>query len=154
MADKWSHSDLAADLVEQHRRPQQVFFREAAFGTWAHGGFADVASIRLSWTKPLPTIYEVKVSRADLLSDLRSEKWRRYLPWCERLYFAVPEGLGDGVDWPRETGLLERDGQLWRISRGARHRRMDDGDRARLFFAFMLSAMQPRHNRSTNRGKV
>lgn len=46
------------------------------------------------WTSnPKLTIYEVKVSRADFLSDIRSDKWRKYLPFCHRFYFVFPVSL-------------------------------------------------------------
>lgn len=142
----WQHAALAQDLAEKFFRPQQRMFREASFGSWASGGFADVASIRLSWTEPLPTIYEVKVARSDLVRDLRTGKWRRYLPWCERFYFAIPEGLGEGIEWPREAGVLERTERGWDIWRRSKRRPLSAEQKRMIFFAYMMSAMKPRHN--------
>jgi hypothetical protein len=51
--------------------------------------------------KGLVTIVEVKVSRADLLSD---QKWTDYLDYCDRFYWAIPESL--------DAGLLMRSGKL------------------------------------------
>ena len=49
---------------------------------------------------------EVKSSRADFVSD---GKWPEYLDWCDRLYFAVPEGFPDEL-LPPEHGLIRADG--------------------------------------------
>ena len=48
---------------------------------------------------------EVKSSRADFQADA---KWRDYLDWCDRLYFAVPEGFPDDL-LPAEHGLIRAD---------------------------------------------
>ena len=51
---------------------------------------ADLVIIRPSYKRFCVSVFEVKVSRADFLSDIRSEKWRGYLPHCNRFYFALP----------------------------------------------------------------
>jgi hypothetical protein len=48
---------------------------------------------------------EVKSCRADFQSD---GKWPDYLDWCDRLYFAVPEGFPDEL-LPAEHGLIRAD---------------------------------------------
>ncbi len=48
---------------------------------------------------------EVKSSRADFLADA---KWRDYLDWCDRLYFAVPDGFPDDL-LPTEHGMIRAD---------------------------------------------
>ena len=56
------------------------------------------------------TIVEIKVSRADLLGD---GKWRDYLDYCDRFYWAVPAALAAICDeerfLPGEAGLLVAD---------------------------------------------
>ena len=47
------------------------------------------------------TIVEVKVSRADLLGDA---KWTDYLDYCDRFFWAVPQGF--------DAGLLDRPAML------------------------------------------
>jgi len=49
---------------------------------------------------------EVKSCRADFMSD---GKWPDYLDWCDRLYFAAPEGFPDEL-LPSEHGLIRADG--------------------------------------------
>lgn len=48
---------------------------------------------------------EVKSCRADFMSD---GKWPDYLDWCDRLYFAVPEGFPDEL-LPPEHGMVRAD---------------------------------------------
>lgn len=48
---------------------------------------------------------EVKSSRADFVSDA---KWPDYLDWCDRLFFAVPDGFPDEL-LPAEHGLIRAD---------------------------------------------
>jgi hypothetical protein len=48
---------------------------------------------------------EVKSCRADFQSD---GKWPDYLDWCDRLYFAVPQGFPDEL-LPAGHGLIRAD---------------------------------------------
>ncbi len=48
---------------------------------------------------------EVKSSREDFLTD---GKWRDYLAFCDRFYFAVPEGFPDDL-LPPDQGLMRVD---------------------------------------------
>jgi hypothetical protein len=56
------------------------------------------------------TIVEIKVSRADLLSD---QKWTDYLEYCDRFFWAVPQILAPILDearfLPDHAGLLVAD---------------------------------------------
>lgn len=56
------------------------------------------------------TIIEIKVSRADLLSD---QKWTDYLDYCDRFFWAVPHALAPLLDeerfLPADAGLLVAD---------------------------------------------
>jgi hypothetical protein len=56
------------------------------------------------------TIVEIKVSRADLVGD---GKWRDYLDYCDRYYWAVPQPLSALLEQehflPGEAGLLVAD---------------------------------------------
>lgn len=70
-----------------------------------YGGLrADLWVTRPSWSKPLTTIYEIKVSRQDFLRD---DKWVNYLPYCNVFYFATPPGLIDRRELPDGVGLVE-----------------------------------------------
>ena len=50
--------------------------------------------------------YEIKTSRADFLSDIRSKKWKRYLPYCNEFYFVLSNlSVGYIPDLPEGVGL-------------------------------------------------
>lgn len=54
-----------------------------------------------------PIVHEVKVSRADFLSDMkRPEKREAYQAYSEAFYFACPHGLIDAAEIPQGTGLV------------------------------------------------
>lgn len=69
----------------------------------------DVYSIRqtsaAAWLQP--QVHEIKVSRADLLADLRlADKRAAYLAVAGALYYVLAEGIGDADDVPPECGVL------------------------------------------------
>lgn len=68
-------------------------------------------------------IVEIKVARSDLLGD---DKWRDYLPYCDRFYWAVPPALsailGDERFLPSEAGLIVADRYDAAITREAANR--------------------------------
>lgn len=69
----------------------------------------DAWVMKRSWSKPLVTGYEVKVSRSDFMRD---DKWPGYMDYCNELYFVCPHGLiqpdelgeGVGLMWVTKTG--------------------------------------------------
>ena len=52
------------------------------------------------------TIVEIKVSRADLMSD---QKWTDYLEYCDRFFWAVPQALAPLLEEARRDGDLDFD---------------------------------------------
>ena len=62
----------------------------------------DAWTIQKSWAHTRATCYEVKVSRSDFLAD---EKWKDYLPYCNKLYFACPPHLIEPGEVSGEAGL-------------------------------------------------
>jgi hypothetical protein len=61
--------------------------------------------------KGIITIVEIKVSKADLLGD---GKWPDYLDYCDRYFWAVPQGFDVGLFergalMPERTGLIVAD---------------------------------------------
>jgi hypothetical protein len=61
--------------------------------------------------KGLITIVEVKVSRADLLGDV---KWTEYLDYCDRFFWAIPPALDAtllerSARYPDRAGLIVAD---------------------------------------------
>ena len=57
--------------------------------------------------------YEVKVSRADFLQDVKKDKWRKYAAFSKYIFFACPEGLIQLDEVPEGCGLLWRTESGW-----------------------------------------
>jgi hypothetical protein len=74
---------------------------------------ADVINVKPSYNRFCLTIYEIKISRSDFQSDIRSGKWRGYLNHCHRFYFAVPSGIVKKEEVPEEAGLIVRGETGW-----------------------------------------
>lgn len=83
---------------------------------------ADVLTVKPSYTRFCILIYEVKVSRSDFLSDIRSEKWKMYLPHCHRFYFATTSGIVKWEDIPPEAGWIVRGDKGWRVNKATKNR--------------------------------
>jgi hypothetical protein len=55
----------------------------------------------------LPIVHEVKVSRADLLSDLRNpQKREAYLSLGSQCFYVLAAGIGDDSDVPADFGVM------------------------------------------------
>ena len=80
---------LAAQDVA--RGVARLFFRQDLFALCEvplpNGRRADMMAVD---AKGMLTIVEIKVSRADLLGD---RKWPDYLDYCDRFFWAVPQGF-------------------------------------------------------------
>jgi len=66
----------------------------------------DVYSINKSFVRPTPMAYEIKVSKADFQSDMKTGKWQSYLKYACAVTFVVPDGLATKNDIPEGTGLI------------------------------------------------
>lgn len=112
----WTHDRLAEDLAIAKGG---IPFLNVCLGsawTYPRGNKtprADLVICRPSYRKFCLSVFEIKVSRADFLSDIRSEKWRAYLPHCDRFYFAVLKGILTKDDIPTEAGLITRGPKGW-----------------------------------------
>src|SRR3954462_9236576 len=85
----FADAPLAAQDVA--RGVTRLFFNQDLFGICEvplpNGRRADMMAID---SGGMITIVEIKVSRADLLGD---GKWRDYLDYCDRFFWAVPQGF-------------------------------------------------------------
>ena len=115
-----THDQLQHDLALSRRGCGEVVVEKLSLGSYAGGGQIDVATMKLSWTQPNPTAYEVKISRADFLADTQSGKYERYLRYVRRLYFAAPSGLLTKEDIPAGCGLVVRGDNGWRTVKAPR----------------------------------
>ena len=81
-------------------------------------------------------IVEVKSGIGDYRGD---RKWREYLPYCERFFFAVPEGFPSDV-LPDDCGLIVADGFGAAIRREAPPTAIHPARRRRQLLRFALQA--------------
>lgn len=88
----------------------------------------DVYSIRHTTVENYlhPVVHEIKVSRADLLSDLRQAGKREAYAWlCSECYYVFPRGLAEPEEIPEPFGVCVAagEGEALRIEtlRPARH---------------------------------
>lgn len=119
----FTHRELCFDLAEA----KGTRFIEVPLGSvWLNRrngpGQADVLTIKPSYNRFNLDIYEVKVTRSDLLQDIKKGKYKKYLPHCNRLYFAVKQGICTKDDIPEGVGLIVRGENGWSTIRGAEKR--------------------------------
>lgn len=86
---------------------------------------ADVVDIRYSYEHFAIMIYEVKVSRADFLQEIRSHKYKDSLPFCERFYFATLPDVAFAEEIPRTCGWFVLDGNAWIQKLKAQRRKIE-----------------------------
>ena len=91
------------------------------------------------------TAVEIKISVADLRAD---EKWPEYLDYCDRYYFAVPDGF-PLEKLPAEHGLIVADRFGGAIVREARHAPIAAARRKALLIRFARTAAE-RFSRTTD----
>ena len=100
---------------------------EAARATWRIAR-PDVFSVRHTTVEAYlhPLVHEIKVSRADLLSDLRHAAKRQSYQWlCSEVHYVFPAGIAEPQEIPEAFGvwLLHGDVDTGRLelARPARH---------------------------------
>lgn len=116
-AEGWTHAGLIRDLCAQIDTSNDYICSEVYAGSrfLERRPVPDALRIRMSYTRPDFAIYEIKVSRADFLADIRTDKWQTYLPYCSRFYFATPEhGVATADDIPFVAGWMVRGENGWR----------------------------------------
>ena len=116
----WTHGGLITDLCETVNSSDDYVCAEVYAGSrfLERRPVPDALRIRMSYTRPDFAIYEIKVSRADFLSDIRSDKWQTYLPYCSRFYFATPAtGVCTLEDIPFVAGWMVRGPDGWKTKK-------------------------------------
>jgi hypothetical protein len=104
----------------------------------ANGRRADLIAVDRSG---LITIVEIKSCRTDFVAD---RKWRAYLDFCDRFYFAV--GNDFPLDLlPPDEGLILADRFGGEIVREAMHRSLSAARRKAMLLRFALAAGQRLH---------
>lgn len=107
------HDELLNDLAETRRSNGEIVATNVSIGRRTEGGRMDVLAAQPSWTNYNPTCYEVKARREDFLDDTRKGKYRQYMDWVRRLYFAAPAGMLSRDEVPEGCGLLVRSDKGW-----------------------------------------
>lgn len=93
---------------------------------WANA-MPDVFSVRHTSVAGYlqPEVHEIKVRRADLLSDLRSpHKRAAYLAMAGACWYVLGEGVGDAADVPVDCGVIVARGASLEVQRAAPARAM------------------------------
>lgn len=122
-----SHRDACFDLAMAKGTQYvevplgSVWFRQKG----NNGGNADVVTIKPSYSHFNLDIYEVKVQRSDFLQDIKSGKYKKYLPYCNRLYFAVLKGIAKKEEIPEDIGLIVRGENGWTTVKAAKNKKVD-----------------------------
>lgn len=121
----WLHDDLAQDLALS--LGVLPYLNVVLGSPWLstrdeNPPRADVLGVKPSYTRFCVAIYEIKVSRSDFLSDIRSGKWRSYLPHCHRFYFATLPDVCTKDDIPAEAGWMVRTNKTWTARKAAKVR--------------------------------
>ena len=105
-------SDITKALKERHDKRGDFFASQVKMGS-AGSKILDGVAIPASWSPRTIIGYEIKVTRADFLSD---NKYPHYMETCNLFYFVVPKGLIKKEEVPRNVGIIEyNNGKLRQI---------------------------------------
>lgn len=144
---KITHEQLLVNLADRLERSGHIAIPNLQLGgSWICApreekpGRVDIMCFRPAYRNKMPRVFEIKVSRKDLLQDIRSGKWRKYLPFCEYMAFAFPAGLATASEIPKECGIWEWNAgkkSWWCRRRGQRNRVWELGEE--FWFAALLN---------------
>jgi hypothetical protein len=131
-----AHEALVAQVAREMQRAGRVVWRglslrapcvaEDGSTTWAMA-MPDVFSIRHTTVEEYaePIVHEVKVSRADLLSDLRrADKAAAYLALASQCWYVLRRGIAQADEVPTPYGVLFADESGLEVARAAPRRAM------------------------------
>lgn len=124
---QWTHGSLAHDLASD----LSAATRQTGWLTWENIEIPDcycrpdvfAVNATLNTKKWNPTTYEVKCSRADFLADIRSGKWRKYIPFSAFIVYATIPGVIGDDELPDGCGLIVRTDDCWERRRRGRKNR-------------------------------
>jgi len=122
---KFTHRGLCFDLAEA----KGTTFIEVPLGSvWLNKvglGIADVVTVKPSYNKFSLDVYECKVTRSDLMNDIKTGKYKKYLNHCNRFYYACVDGIVKKEDIPEECGLIIRKDNTWYTAKAATNRKLE-----------------------------
>lgn len=124
-----AHSELQRDLEVYFRQknPPWISACEVDLGSRSMDkevNRADIMAMSVTYP-PRFIICEVKVSRADFLRDIKSEKYLHYMECCNYFYFVTPSELLLAEDIPEWCGWLEQ----WPTGKGFKECRTGEKNR-------------------------
>jgi hypothetical protein len=130
-----AHEALVARLAEAQQHAGRLVWRglalRAPLPAEAGGGWAlarpDVFSIRHTTLEDQtePVVHEIKVSRADLLADLRQPaKGAAYRALASQCYYVLRQGIAEPAEVPPEYGVMLADAAGIELARPAPKRAM------------------------------
>ncbi len=109
-------SDIIKFLYSWHRERGELFFPHVKTGaSWEYQGrqlrIMDGLAVKVSWTNPVFTGYEIKISRGDFLRD---KKHNEYLPYCTGFSFVCPDKMIKKSEIEDNIGLIyvKEDGSI------------------------------------------
>ena len=131
-----AHEALVARVALEMKRAGRVVWRglslraplagEDGITTWAIA-MPDVFSIRHTTEEDYtePAVHEIKVTRADLLSDLRrTAKGAAYRALASQCWYVLKRGIADPNEVPADCGVMLADGNALEVARAAPRRAM------------------------------
>jgi hypothetical protein len=130
-----AHEALVGRVALQMQRAGRIVWRGLSLrarvgddeaSTWAMA-MPDVYSIRHTTVEAYlePVVHEIKVTRADLLSDLRHEAKRAaYLGLSSECWYVLREGIAEPQEIPADCGVLIAGAQGLEVARPAPKRPM------------------------------
>lgn len=131
-----THRELCFSLAEA----KGTNFIEVPLGSvWLNKeglGIADVISFDCSYVKFIVNIFECKISRSDFLNDLNSKKYEKYLPYCNRFYYACLKDVALVDEIPSGVGLMVKGENGWRTIKASKKRNVDIPQEALLSMLF------------------
>lgn len=130
-----AHEELVERVAREMTRAGRLAWRglalrakvgEADEAQWVMA-MPDVFSIRHTTVEAYlePIVHEIKVSRADLLSDLRREAKRSaYLQLSSECWYVIARGIAEADEIPTEFGVMAAEGAALEVLRPAPKRPM------------------------------
>jgi len=135
MEIKLTHREACFSLAEA----KGTKFIEVPLGqVWFNrtSGQADVITVKPSYTRFNLDIFEVKVTRSDFLSDIKKGKYKKYLPYCNRLYFAILDGIATKDEIPEGVGLIKFSKNGWHTIKAPKKREIKYMEQMLMALAF------------------
>jgi hypothetical protein len=123
------HEWLVARVVRHLLAQRRLVFRGLGMRarleeTWALSR-PDVFSVRhvTANARLHPAVHEIKVTRADLLGDLKNESKRRaYQSYSQSFYYVIAAGIAESAEIPHDCGLMVASPDRLTLVRPAPHR--------------------------------